>query len=77
MINDLRDAFNARFRPESYLALLKRLGERAGTQIEFRVAETPVFLPLAVLEQMAAAGEALTRRLLEWPEYMEIGRAHV
>ena len=51
MINDLRDAFNAGFRPESYLALLKRLGERAGTQIEFRVAETPVFLPLAVLEQ--------------------------
>ena len=77
MINDLRDAFNARFRPESYLALLKRLGERAGTQIEFRVAETPVFLPLAVLEQMAAAGEALTRRLLEWPEYMEGARKSI
>ncbi len=71
MISELRDAFNAGFRPENYQLLLRRLDERAGTKVEFRVAETPVFLPLALLEEMSEAGIALTERLLSWPEYLE------
>lgn len=71
MISDLRDAFNADFRPEDYQRLLRRLDERAGTKVEFRVAETPVFLPLAQLESMADSGIALTERLLAWPEYLK------
>jgi hypothetical protein len=74
VINDLRDIFNGRFRPASYRTLLDHLDTRAGTKVEFRVAETPVFLPLAMLEQMAEAGAGLTRRLLEWPEYLEAAR---
>jgi len=71
VIPELRDAFNAEFRPEKYQVLLRRLDERAGTKVEFRVAETPVFLPQALLEEMAAAGIALTERLLAWPEYLK------
>ena len=74
MIDDLRDAFNARYRSESYQKLLDELDVRAGTKVEFRVAETPVFLPQAMLEQMAAAGVKLTRRLLDWPEYLASAR---
>lgn len=70
MIAEFRDAFNEKYSPELYGKLLDRLNERAGTRIEFRVAETPVFLRRTILEQMANAGERLTRRLLEWPEFL-------
>ncbi|WP_263359189.1 hypothetical protein [Acidicapsa ligni] len=34
------------------------------------MAETPVFLPKALLNEMADAGIRLTERLLRWPEYL-------
>ena len=71
MISDLRDDFNSRYAPDKYHSLLGGLNERCGTEIKFRVAETPVFLPHALLEEMADAGIALTQRLLAWPEYLE------
>ncbi len=77
MISDLRNRFNRDFRPESYRLLLSRLDERAGTKVEFRVAETPVFLPLPMLKTMASAGIALTERLLAWPEYLEGARKSI
>jgi len=77
VINDLRDTFNAQYRSEGYLTLLGDLEARAGTKIEFRVAETPVFLPKAMLEEMAEAGTELTRRLLEWPEYLASARRSI
>ena len=70
MIIDLRDAYNTHYRADNYQSLLKRLDARAGTKVEFRVAETPVFIPLPMLEHMASAGMKLTHRLLEWPEYL-------
>ena len=74
MIPDLRVEFNAKYRPERYQSLLRRLDERAGSKVEFRVAETPVFLTLALLEEMALSGVRLTRRLLAWPEYLAEAR---
>jgi hypothetical protein len=70
MIADLRENFNASYQPETYRALLRRLDLRAGAKIEFRVAETPVFLPITMLEEMAQSGVELTQRLLGWPEYL-------
>ena len=77
MLPDLRDAFNANFRPDGYQALLQQLEVRAGTKVEFRVAETPVFLSRRILEEMAEAGARLTRRLLAWPEYMAAARRSI
>ncbi len=74
MIHDLRDEFNEKYRPERYQSLLRHLDERAGTRVEFRVAETPVFLPQGMLEEMASAGMRLTQRLLRWPEYLAAAR---
>jgi hypothetical protein len=77
LIEELRQAFNAAYKPESYRALLTQLDDRAGTRVEFRVAETPVFLPQKMLEGMASAGVELTRRLLAWPEYMAGAQASI
>lgn len=77
MISQFRTAFNADFLPEQYRMLLADLDARAETKIEFRVAETPVFLPLNMLQEMAAAGIELTQRLLEWPEYLAGARASI
>jgi hypothetical protein len=77
LIDDLREEFNAAFKPENYRALLARLEARSGTKIEFRVAETPVFLPKGMLEEMASAGAALTHCLLAWPEYLARARASI
>ena len=77
MIAELREAFNAAYKPENYQTLLKRLDARAGAKVEFRVAETPVFLPQQMLERMASAGAELTYRLLAWPEYMAGAQASI
>ena len=77
MIADLRGAFNARYQTEDYQALLRHLNARCETKVEFRVAETPVFLPKEMLDEMAEAGARLTRRLLEWPEYLAGARKSI
>jgi hypothetical protein len=64
MIPELRRQFNEGFTPEQYAALLRLAEERCGTRVEYRIAETPVFLPLPLLDQMASAGAELTRTLL-------------
>lgn len=74
MIRELRDAFNRDFRAEKYQLLLERLEREAGSRIAFRVAETPVFLPGELLEEMAEAGAELTRRLMDSPEYLKAAR---
>jgi hypothetical protein len=62
--------FNAKFTAERYHFLLTQLEARCQTKLQFRVAETPVFLPRAMLDAMASAGADLTRTLLAWPEYL-------
>ena len=54
MIPALRDAFNASFRQERYLAMLDDLNRAVACPADFRISETPLFL-----------SEDLTRRLLE------------
>ncbi len=77
VIPELRTQFNRRFNEQAYLRLLALLEERCGAGIGFRVAETPVFLPLTLLEEMAAAGAALTRSLLGDADYLAAARAAI
>jgi hypothetical protein len=74
LIAELRRRFNDGFTPARYTRLLRLVDERCGTHVQFRVAETPVFLPFAVLEEMAAAGKDLTRRLLGNAAYLAAAR---
>lgn len=74
MIPELREAFNQRFEPAAYERLLLELERRCGAPIGFRVAETPVFMRLAMIEQMAAAGAEMARRLIADESYMSAAR---
>ncbi|MFT4111543.1 hypothetical protein [Silvibacterium sp.] len=70
MISDLRTAFNERYKEENYRQLLHGLDACTRTHIGFRVAETPVFLPQSLLDQMAAVGADLTHRLVGDRDYL-------
>ena len=71
MIPALRERFNRRFSPERYHALLSRLHQRCGMKVEFRVAETPIFVPSSLLHQMADAGAEMAKTLIGWREYRD------
>lgn len=71
MIPALRQSFNQKFRPEAHQHLLQALDARAQTHIRFRIAETPVFLPASLLENMAAIGAEITHSLLANAEYQQ------
>jgi hypothetical protein len=74
MIPALRARFNRNFTPERYESLQQALKRSSGIRTEFRVAETPVFAPLNVLERMADAGDRLCRRLIADRVYLEAAR---
>src|SRR5579871_1686860 len=67
MIPALREEFNRNFTPEKYRQFLRALGEISGTQIEFRVSETPCFVPHALLDRMAVDGRELVHQLTTTP----------
>jgi hypothetical protein len=55
MIPSLRRAYNAAFTQQKYDQYRGRLEEQAGCAIEFRLCETPVFLPPNLLDEMVHA----------------------
>lgn len=59
MIPALRKAFNESFTAERYEAFLKDLHSKHPGAIEFRVAETPVFVPKPFQQQMIDACESI------------------
>jgi hypothetical protein len=62
MIPELRRAYNAAYSEDRYRAYQRSLEAEAGCPIEFRVAETPVFLPKDLLDRMLeSAHEILTQ----------------
>jgi hypothetical protein len=70
MLADLRQHFNANFTLENYQKLLGEMEKRCGTAVEFRICETPCFLPSALLQQMCRYGEELVCQLIT-PQYLE------
>ncbi len=63
MIPELRRAYNAGYSDQRYHAYAKRLAERGGMEIPFRLAETPVFLPPALRDEMVDASLEIFRQL--------------
>ncbi len=70
MIEPLRRDFNARFTPQAYRHFLHALDACVRAHVSFRVAETPIFLPLELLNRMAAIGAELTHRLVADRAYL-------
>lgn len=77
MIAALRQSFHARFKPADYAALLARLEAACGVKIEFRVAETPIFVPPALLDEMAGAGARLAESLIGDVQYLAAARGAI
>ena len=74
MIPEFRTRFNQRFRPADYASLLALLERHCGKRVDFRVSETPIFVPLSMLEEMAAAGAELTHSLIGDRGYLASAR---
>ena len=77
MIPALRTAFNRNFQPEAYSRLLQRLEDRCSIKVDFRVAETPLFVPLTLLDRMAELGADLACYLIRNPPYLAEARAAI
>ena len=50
MVSSVRNEFNKNFTQEKYNAFLKELDSMYPGAVEFRLAETPVFIPKAFTE---------------------------
>lgn len=77
MIPSFRHQFNREFRPDLYQGLLQHLKSATGAKIEFRVAETPCFFPLHLLEGIASIGAELTYRLINDVDYLAMARKKI
>ena len=70
MISAPRQLFNAAFTPESYQTMLADIDQQLPHQLDFRVAETPVFVPKALREKLIQAGEDIIR-VIQRPEFKQ------
>ena len=57
MIPEHRHRYNAAFTPGKYQEMLADIDQQFPGQLEFRVAETPVFIPADLRDKLIAAGE--------------------
>lgn len=64
MIPELRARFNEQFVEDDYTGLLRRLEQRCGSRVEFRVAETPIFVPGTLLQELSTHGANLARSIM-------------
>ena len=63
MIPHLRERFNAQFSRATYQRFLQSLAEAAGASVEFRLCETPVFMPADLLAEMQQAAWEIIQQL--------------
>ncbi|AMJ66083.1 hypothetical protein [Hymenobacter sp. PAMC 26628] len=59
MIPAYRQVFNAAFSPDTYREMMADINRQVPGQLDFRVAETPVFVPAVLRDKLIAAGEDL------------------
>jgi hypothetical protein len=74
LIPELRSSFNERFNDEAYAGLLANLQVRCGGPIQFRVAETPIFLSKSQLDDLSELGAVLALHLIANGKYLAAAR---
>ncbi|HSG01456.1 MAG TPA: hypothetical protein VLA20_10005, partial [Vicinamibacterales bacterium] len=77
MIAELRERFNRDFDEARHLAMCDGLASRCGGPIEFRLSETPCFLPGSVATEIVSAARTLIGQLLDNPAYLAAAEALV
>lgn len=71
MISELREKFNSEFSTEKYIDFIKDLDSAFNQKIDFRIAETPIFLPKELLNEIINASDEILTALQskEFREY--------
>jgi hypothetical protein len=59
MIPELRHTYNSAFSNERYQEMLAAIEQQLPGQLEFRLAETPVFVPAILRDKLISAGESI------------------
>ncbi|MFZ0704893.1 MAG: hypothetical protein WAM71_04760 [Candidatus Korobacteraceae bacterium] len=77
MIPALREEFNRNFTAARYRSLLESLNRLSETQIEYRVSETPCFVPESLVDQMSDYGRDLILQLVNNPNYRKLSDVSV
>ena len=70
MIPELRQHFNERWTEDAYRELLRGLEAELGEQPQFRIAETPLFLPEELLHRMLSVSSELVGSLLTNADFL-------
>ncbi|HEX8505878.1 MAG TPA: hypothetical protein VF630_10950 [Hymenobacter sp.] len=76
MIPEHRQTFNAAFSPARYLEMLADIDQQLPGQLDFRVAETPVFIPAALRDKLIAAGQSIIE-VIEQPDFKALTEAAI
>ena len=71
MIPELREDFNQRWTERAYTELLHTLEADLGEQPQFRIAETPIFLPESLLKRIVSVSYELLESLLSNQEFLQ------
>jgi len=71
MLQPYRNQFNAQYTSAAYNDLLIRMNQATRASIDFRIAETPCFLPRSLMNELADTGAVLTHQLLNNPAYLQ------
>lgn len=70
MVPEIRKKYNEEFTQEKYEAFVKDLNEYLGIPVEFRVAETPIFIGREFKDEILKAADTITSYILS-DEYMK------
>ena len=70
MIPAARQLFNAAFTPESYQQMLADIDQQLPHQLDFRVAETPVFVPAILRDKLIQAGSDIIS-VIQQPDFKQ------
>ena len=76
MIPALRAAYNAQFTPEKYQEMLADVERQLPGQLEFRLAETPIFVPRALRDKLVQAGQAIID-VVQQPDFKQLTDAAI
>jgi hypothetical protein len=76
MISTPRQLFNEAFTPASYKAMLADIDQQLPGQLEFRVAETPVFVPAGLRDKLIQAGQDIIK-VIQQPDFKQLTEAAI
>jgi len=69
MIKKYRSQFNDSYSPDQYRKILESMQQQIGEAIRFRIAESPIFIPSTLLEEMQQTSLSIVRQLSAQPDY--------